>query len=409
MVTADPAPEAPPAAPRTRSLSRIRAIDLVRGAVMVLMALDHVRVYSGVPAGGATPGVFLTRWVTHFCAPAFAFLAGTSAFLHGRRLGDRRALSRWLATRGALLVLLELTLVRLAWTFNFAFGEYLLAGVLWMLGWCMILLAGLVHLPLAATATLGFAVVALHPLVGLVPPATIERLLSGPLAPFARIAYFGGGIRLGGEGPPNLIVLYSIVPWIGVMSAGYAFGAILRLPEAPRRAWCVMLGSLAVAAFLVLRGLELYGDRPWRPAEGTAAAAPGWILFLNTTKYPASPLFLLMTLGPVLLAWPWLEAARGRLVAALGVLGRVPFFFYLLHIPLVHAVAIAISSVRTPEHTAWLFLNHPMRVPPPPAGYAWNLGLVYLVTIVVTLVLYVPCRRVARLKEEGRHPWLTYV
>ena len=144
------------AAPAT---ARIASIDLIRGAVMILMAIDHVRVYSGLPAGGPTPGIFFTRWITHFCAPAFIFLAGTSAFLYGRRHAD---LSRFLLVRGLWLVLLELTVIRVAWTFNFDFADYVLAGVIWVIGWCMVLMAGLVRLPVSAVGALGLAVIALH-------------------------------------------------------------------------------------------------------------------------------------------------------------------------------------------------------------------------------------------------------
>src|SRR5438046_1888549 len=136
----------PAAAAPITSTARVASIDLIRGAVMILMAIDHVRVYSGLPAGGPTPGIFFTRWVTHFSAPLFAFLLGTGAFLHGRKLGDRQALTRYLATRGAILILLELTVIRVGWTFNLDFAHYLLAGVIWMLGWCMILLAAAVRL-----------------------------------------------------------------------------------------------------------------------------------------------------------------------------------------------------------------------------------------------------------------------
>src|SRR5882724_9827259 len=124
--------------------TRITSMDFVRGVVMILMAIDHVRVYSGLPAGGPTPGIFFTRWITHFCAPTFVFLAGTGAFLHGRKLGDKRTLARYLVTRGLLLVLLELTVIRLSWTFNLDYSHFILAGVIWMLGWCMVLLAGLI-------------------------------------------------------------------------------------------------------------------------------------------------------------------------------------------------------------------------------------------------------------------------
>src|SRR5215813_7915550 len=147
--------------------SRIQSIDILRGAVMVLMAIDHVRVYSGLPAGGPTAGIFFTRWITHFCAPAFAFFAGTSALLYGRKLADRGALARYLLTRGLILVVLELTLIRFTWTFNIDYGRFVLAGVIWMLGWCMVILGGLVRLSPGAVGIIGLAVVFCQQVFGL--------------------------------------------------------------------------------------------------------------------------------------------------------------------------------------------------------------------------------------------------
>ena len=397
--------------PSTSTLAaRIRAIDLLRGAVMVLMVVDHVRVYAGVPAGSPQPAVFLTRWITHFCAPLFVFLAGTSAYLHGRHLARRWALSRWLLTRGLWIVLLELTVVRLFWTFNLDYSHYMLAGVLWMLGWCMAGMALLVHLPIAALAVFGLVVVFGHNLIGMVGEATVEGWLSGPCSALLRIKYFGGGITIGGASEPNFFVLYSLVPWIGVMACGYALGAVLQLPETRRDRILVRLGGSAVALFLVLRGFQLYGDWPWRFTGPEAAEWPLWIQFLNASKYPASLHFLLMTIGPALVLMPWLERARGAWTRPLEVFGRVPMFFYLLHIPLIHLVALAIAAVRTPDALAWMFANHPLRPGPPPDGYRWSLVLLYAVTVGVTAALYLPCREFARRKaEQGAPRWLTYV
>src|ERR1700733_4199506 len=158
--------------------SRIQSIDIVRGAVMVLMAIDHVRVYSGVAAGGPTSGIFFTRWITHFCAPAFALLAGTAAFLYGRKLADPRALAWYLFTRGLLLVLLELTVIRLAWTFNFDYRHFVLAGVIWMLGWCMVLLAGLVRLSAKAIGSIGLAIIFLQQLFRFPPRILPQQMRS---------------------------------------------------------------------------------------------------------------------------------------------------------------------------------------------------------------------------------------
>lgn len=383
---------------------RVQSIDIVRGAVMLLMAIDHVRVYSGVPAGGATAGVFLTRWITNFCAPAFVFLAGTSIFLHAERLGRGAALSGWLALRGAWLVLLELTLLRLAWTFNLDFAHYMLAGVIWMLGWCMILMALLVRLPVAANAVLGLAVIAGHNAVASALGASQEALLQGSLGWLWRVLYFGGGIAIGGD-ESSFFVLYSIVPWIGVMAAGYAFGAVIGMAPGQRRVSCYAIGGGCIATFLLLRYFNVYGDRPLVATP----QAPSWISFLATTKYPASLLFLLMTLGPVITALPLVADLRGRIARWLAVFGRAPLFYYLLHIPLIHAVAVGISLVRTPAATPWLFGNHPVLPGPGPAGYTWSLGLLYLVTAAVTASLYFPCRWFAELKSRRRDTWLSWL
>ena len=401
--TRPPASGSGPAAPARPLTSRLAAVDIVRGAVMVLMAIDHVRVFAGVPAGGPTPAIFFTRWITHFCAPAFVFLAGTSAFLHGARLGNRRALSRWLVTRGVWLVVLELTFFRLAWTFNTDVAHYMLAGVIWMLGWCMVLMGGLVRLPIAASAVLAIAIVAGHNLSNVIGGQAVQTLLAGRFGWLWRILYFGGGLSVGGAAEPNFFVLYSIVPWIGVMLAGYTFGAVLRREPRERRRLCLQIGLGAVALFVLLRASGIYGDpRPW------STSAP-WLAFLNTTKYPASLQFLLMTLGPVIALMPALENAHGRLAQWLTVFGRVPMFYYLLHIPLIHTAAVLISLVRTPSATGWLFGNHPVAPPPVPDGYMWSLGLLYLVFVLCVMMLYFPCRWFAELKA-GRHDgWLSYL
>lgn len=384
------------------SATRLASVDLLRGAVMVLMAIDHVRVYSGVPAGGPTAGVFFTRWVTHFCAPVFLFLAGTSAFLQGRKDAD---LSRHLLKRGAWLVLLELTYFRVMWTFNFRFAEYEMAGVIWVIGWSMILLAGLVKLPVRVVGAFGLAMIFGHDLVGRLVP----NLSDGPFGGLWKIVYGGfvdGPIRFGPNGP-HLVVLYTLVPWVGVMAAGWAFGKILTEEPARRDRLCLAIGLGAIGLFLVLRGLDLYGDpRPWRNAP---PQMPRLLAFLGTSKYPASLSFLLMTLGPAIALVPLLERARGALATGLSVFGRVPFFFYALHIPLIHVLAIVVSFARDGAVSPWLFANHPMGPPPAPEGYRWSLGLLYLVWGVAVGLLYVPCRWFADLRARRRSPWLRYL
>jgi uncharacterized membrane protein len=398
-------PGAAPAGPTVGE--RIRSIDIVRGAVMVLMALDHVRVFAGVPAGGPTPALFLTRWVTNFCAPIFFFLAGTGAYLYARKVGDRGLIARWLVVRGAWLVLLELTVLRLAWTFNVDYAHYLLAGVIWSLGLSMIVMGALVYLPLRAIAAFGIAMIVLHDGVRSLLVRSFPQLLDGGAPWYASVLYFGGGIQLASPDGPTLIVLYSLIPWVGVMAAGYAFGAVMTLDAERRRRIMLTLGSTAVMAFLVLRGVDIYGDpRHW--SSGTGAGEP-WMRFLNTSKYPASLLFLLMTLGPMFLALPALERARGRVFDVLAAFGRVPLFFYLLHIPLIHAVAMLVSLVRRDGGLGWLVGNHPVMIGPPPAGYTWSLPLLYAIAALCVALLYVPCRWFAVQRATRPQSWLRYL
>lgn len=384
-------------------IARIASLDIVRGIIMLLMAVDHVRVYAGVPAGSSTSAsVFLTRWITHFCAPGFVFLAGTSAYLLARKLGGTAQISRFLVTRGAFLVFLELTVFRFSWTFNFAYAEYSLAGVIWMLGCCMVLLGALVWLPWQALLTIGAVIVAGHNALGGLAPEILQASQDGSLHWLWQVVYFGGQVVIGGL---PIIVLYSLVPWIGVMTLGYLFGRIVIMPPTQRRRWCFGLGLVATLMFVGLRLANGYGDpRPWNAERG-----PAWISFLATTKYPASLLFLLMTLGPTLLALGWLDAARGRVVQVLSVYGRVPMFYYLLHIALIHLVFVALSVVRFGEIIPWMTANHPMNPGAPPDGYAYSLPALYAIAAVVVIVLYLPCRWCARLRAERRQWWMGYI
>ena len=411
-VTSSVADAASDAGTGSRTSRRIGSVDLIRGAVMVLMAVDHVRVFAGVPAGGPTPGVFFTRWITHFCAPAFLFLAGTSAFLYARKYDD---VSRFLWTRGVWLVFLELTFLRVAWTFNFDFAGYEMAGVIWAIGWCMVLMAALVRLPLKWIGGIGVAIIAGHNLLDAHLGTLIAMLSTGSISGLAKIVYmgfFGGPIRFGADGP-SLIVLYSILPWIGVMMAGFAFGGLLTLEPTRRDRLCYQIGLTAIVLFVLLRAFNIYGDpRPWTGPGSELGRAPGmppWLAFLDTNKYPASFLFLLMTLGPTIALIPVLERARGALADWLTVFGRVPFFFYMLHIPLIHVLALVVSRLRLGEVSPWLFTNHPMGSPPVPDGYSWSLPLLYGVWVVAVVILYVACRWFADLKARRKDWWLSYL
>jgi uncharacterized membrane protein len=381
--------------------ARVTSLDIVRGIAMVLMAIDHVRVYSGVPAGGPTFGVFFTRWITNFVAPVFVFLAGTSAWLYGRKCADRWSLSKFLVARGLWLIVLELTFLRVAWTFNFDFRHYLLAGVIWMIGWSMIVLAGAIYLPGPAIATIGIALIALHNITSLYRHQIAQAFgLDGPNW-LLKLLYFGGAVEIGKSGPP-LLILYVLVPWVGLMFAGYAFGPITQKAAEERRRIYLWLGAGLTGLYVALRLVGVYGDpRPWDRHT--------LFSFLNTAKYPASLEYLCMTIGPMFLVWALAEGWTGRLAKIIQVFGRVPMFYYLLHIPLIHFAGCVVSLIREGHVDAWLFTNHPMDPGPLPAGYMWSLPLLYLVYAVCVVALYFPCRWYSDLKAKKRSVLLSYI
>jgi uncharacterized membrane protein len=383
--------------PRASVRQRIASVDIVRGVVMVLMAIDHVRVYSGVPAGGPTMGVFFTRWVTHFCAPVFVFLAGTSAFLYGHTVGEKSVVARYLLTRGAMLIVLELTVIRFSWTFNLDYSSFLLAGVIWMLGWCMILLAALIWLPVWAIGAFGLVVMAAQDVLQQVPGA-----LPAAWGPIWEFIYPSGndGPTLGANGP-QVTVLYSIVPWVGVMAAGYAFGAIVSRDAAARRRLCLRIGLSATALFVVLAALSTYTS----PAPDNAP--PFLIRMLNQRKYPASQLYLLMTLGPAIALMAFVDEARGRIAGFFETFGRVPMFYYLLHIPLIHAAALLAWLMRDGSVDTSRFATAPYVQVPPNAR--WSLLLLYVVFAIVVAILYVPCRWFAGVKRRRQDAWLRFL
>jgi uncharacterized membrane protein len=389
-----PSTFSPPTSPTVPEQGgRLRSIDIVRGVIMVLMAIDHVRVYSGLPAGGATAGIFFTRWITHFCAPGFVFFAGTAAFLHGRKLGDVGRLSRYLLTRGLMLVVLELTLIRFSWTFNFAYDQFVLAGVIWMLGWCMVILAALVRLQPRTVGLMGVGIITLQQLFALVPRAMPTDLRTA----------FGRGWEFiypaGLEGAPGIQILYVIVPWIGVMAAGYGFGAILLRERVERTRLCLRIGLVATAVFVVAAvAAAIVGGDDSRP-----------LLFrvLDQQKYPASQLFLLMTLGPMIALLPAAERARGMLANAFDVIGRVPLFFYLLHIPLIHATALIVNWITTGATQSPFYDSAPYTFMP--EEMRWSLGLLYLVFAFDVLLLLGACYWYADVKRKRPGSWLRYL
>jgi uncharacterized membrane protein len=379
---------------------RIEAIDVVRGVIMILMALDHARDFFGNsglnPTDPATTTVplFFTRWITHFCAPVFFLLTGTGAYLSLCKK-TKRELSRFLFTRGLWLIFLEVTVTRcLGWQFNFDYHVTVLI-VLWALGWAMIVLSALVYLPASVVTAFGVVMIATHNLLDSVDSSNpLWSILHSP--------------NVIVNHPDRIVrVVYVLIPWVGVTAAGYGLGQIYRWPSARRKAFLLPLGSGLTATFLVLRGINVYGD-PVRWSTQRSAVLMA-LSFLNTTKYPPSLLFLLMTLGPALLFLWAVDARTPQWLRPALTVGKVPMFYYLLHIPLIHLLAIAVCYVRYGQ-VHWMFESPTLRQFPitPPPGWGYSLPIVYLVWAVVVLTLYPLCRWFSDLKRRRSDEWLSY-
>jgi uncharacterized membrane protein len=337
-------------------MKRIQSLDVLRGLIMVLMAIDHVRVYAGVPAGGPDPAIFFTRWITHFCAPGFAFFAGTAAFLYGIKLGSPSALARYLFTRGFMLVILEITLIRFFWTFNLNLSDFMLAGVIWMLGWCMVLLGTTVRLSARTVGIIGLAIIFFQ-----------QAFKYVSTDPYWQFIYTSTG-----QGPGWIAILYVIVPWVGVMMAGYGFGQVLLSEKRDR--WCYIIGFMSIILFIIIGSITAEGPLPFL------------LNLLNQRKYPASQLYLMMTLGPLIALIPWAERAKGAVVSFFAVFGRVPFFYYIAHILVIHISALVLNYFLSGEtHKEWYTTAPFAQVPP---ENMWGLGWLYFVFVIDVTILY---------------------
>jgi len=371
--------------------ARIDSIDLLRGVVIILMALDHVRMYFGQGSLYADPTdlsttttlLFLTRWITHFCAPVFIFLAGTSAALYGARRQNTRQLSRYLLTRGLWLIFLELVIVNFGWTFDITFS-FRFIQVIWAIGASMVVLAALVYLPKWAIFATGIVLVAGHNLLdpiqvqGTSVPAVIWYILHQE----AIIAF-----------QPNLIVYfhYPLIPLVGLMALGYVFGTLYR-PEfgaARRKKWLLGMGMAAILLFTILRAFNLYGDpNPWSPQPTVVNSI---LSFLNTTKYPMSLHFLLMTMGPALVFLALVEGVRNRITGILLAFGGVSLFFYIVHIYVIHLLAVVALVISGRSWTDYIITAEAW-VNQTTADFGFDLWVVYLVWVLVVVGMYPLCK-----------------
>ena len=374
---------------------RVASIDILRGLVIVLMALDHVRDYFGnahfdaLDLSQTSGPLFMTRWITHFCAPIFIFLAGISARLMSLRM-TKPELSRFLLTRGLWLIVLEVTVVNFAWKFNLNYDHGVFLQVIWAIGCSMVLLSALIHLPLRVLAVLSIVVIAGHNLLDGIAPAQF-----GAWAPLWSVLHVFGPVPFG-------IIGYPLVPWFAVMAFGYASGGIFEDEPMRRQRVFMKAGLAALALFVVLRLANLYGDPTPFAIQDTALRTVA--SFINVEKYPPSLLYLLITLGVAAWLLARFESARSDLAQVLRTFGRVPLFFYVLHIAVAHLAAGLVAMAMGFGDSV---LTNPF--PLLPKSWGFGLPMVYVVWIAVLALLYPACRWFAEVKRRRTDWWLSYL
>lgn len=393
--------------PSKSAPGRILSIDLLRGVVMVIMALDHVRMYFGEGTWYAeptnlattTPLLFFTRWITHFCAPVFVFLAGTSAFLYGVHT-SRKQVARILFTRGLWLIFVEAVIVTFAWTFDTRFS-FIIIQVIWAIGISMVLLAALVFLPLQAIIAVGLILVFGH---NLLDPIHVQGRGVNDFIWY--VLHQPGIISLGDR---LINIVYPVLPWIGLMALGYVTGNLFRadFPSARRRFWLLASGVAMTFLFILLRSFNLYGEPlAWQRQDSVIFTL---MSILNTTKYPPSLQFLLMTMGPALISLALLERISVSGKNPLVVFGKVPFFFYVIHIFLIHALAM-LALVYAGRDWKEYILSAQGIMSGRLSNFGFGLGTVFAVWLAVILGLYPLCRWYQQVRSN--HPtkwWLKYL
>ncbi len=385
---------------------RVQSIDLLRGLVMIIMALDHTRdFFHWDTAVGhdpldfvtTSPILFLTRWITHFCAPVFVFLSGTSIFFVSQRK-TKKELSFFLLTRGLWLIFLELTIIYFSWQNNFHY-YLLILQVIWTIGLSMVLLSAFIWLPRKVLFALGVLIVLGHNELDRF--RTITDTLGGEIwsvLHVPHIFFFPGNHKV--------LVLYPVLPWFGLMMLGFWFGELYRkdYPAEKRRKALLWLGFGAVLLFVLLRTGNFYGDaKLWQQQSNTIYTI---LSFVNTTKYPPSLLYILMTIGPAMLFLAFMEGIQNRITNIVTVYGRVPLFYYILHFYLLH-LTLWILFFATGHTTAELDFEN--RFAGIPQSFGFHLWQVYIIWITVVAVLYFPCRWYDKYKSTHRQWWLSYL
>lgn len=381
---------------------RYDAVDILRGMVIVLMGLDHVRDffspyhYSPDDLDATSPALFFTRWVTHFCAPIFIFLAGMSAFFYRQKGHTKEETSYYLFTRGIWLIFIELTLINLSW--GFRFSPAIFVQVIWVIGWSMIILAGLIHLRVTTMAVICAAMVLGHNL--------FDGISAEDMQSFGwlwSLLHQQSWIHLNADGL-GIYVVYPLVPWAGIMSLGYCFAHwVMQEPQRFSHN-CLRLGLYLVLAFIALRLTNVYGDSaPWQPQDRGVIFTV--LSFLNVSKYPPSLLYTLMTIGPGLIVLGLLHRYRWSGWGVLKTFGRVPFFYYVVHIPVIHALAIVYFSSLPGTYIGWQLDRLVGASNQLPEDYKPNMARIYVAWLLISALLYALCRAYARFKQ-GRTSWV---
>jgi uncharacterized membrane protein len=395
----------------TKPGARVQSIDALRGAIMIIMALDHTRDFFHASASFFSPTdlthtypfLFFTRWITHFCAPVFTFTAGIGAFLWLQRGRTKAQLSRFLLSRGIWLIFLELTVMRFAYNFNFSSRFPVLLLVFWELGTCMVVLAALVRLPYSVLSFLSIVVIVLHNSLDRINAASF-----GHFAPLWNLLHQPGAFPVLGL---FVVVGYPLIPWIAVMSAGFCFGRIFLLEPAARQKIILTTGGALTLAFLILRTANVYGDpSPWSSQHSAIFTL---LSFLNCTKYPPSLLYLLMTLGPALILLAFLDRLRFKATNPLIVFGRVPLFYFVAHFYLIHVLSFFSTWLRYGARSYPILFSAPPAMGGSgdlfPADFGYPLWVVYAVWLFVVISLYPACRWFANLKATRTDWWLSYL
>lgn len=387
--------------------SRIQSVDLLRGIVMIIMVLDHARsyfhansfLYDPLDLDKTNVVLFFTRWITHYCAPIFVFLAGTSAFLSGSKK-SKAELSRYLLTRGLWLVLLEITVVNFGWFFN-PFLSFTILQVIWAIGVSMVVLSLLVRLPLKFILGIGLAIVFAHNFLdGFHLTGNSFGSILWSLLHESRMINFDNGRAI--------FILYPLLPWIGTMALGYCFGSLYTsYDSAKRKQILTYLGSSAIVLFITLRFFNIYGDpHPWATQSSPLYS---FLSFLNTSKYPPSLLYLLMTIGPAILFLAFTEREPSLVSKKVIVFGKVPMFYYLMHVYVLHVLAVIVAVISGYPASSMVFTTW-IAMSPELSGYGFGLGFVYLVWIGVVMLLYPLCKAFENYKRSNRQQvWLSYL